>query len=153
MEGVRSVIAYCQNEVDCRRVQVLHYFGQNFDANECRGGCNNCEDVREVQEEDLTSAAVDFLKMVQFFRRSDQVTKAQCLEIYRGANLKAIRDKGLDQNSLFGSGQKLSRDQADRLIDHLLVNEALREDCVANNQGWNNLYIQVICTNLLDDSI
>src|ERR1700753_1393689 len=64
MDGVREVIAYCQNEVDCRRMQVLQYFGQKFNPSECKGKCNNCKDTREVQTEDLTKAAVEVLKMV-----------------------------------------------------------------------------------------
>lgn len=135
---------YCQNDVTCRRVQVLRYFGQSFDPVECHKNCNNCLDSRPAQTIDLTDAGIDMLRLVQSFGSSN-VSKAQCLEAFRGSNSKTMRDKGLDMDSnpKCGKGKELGRDQADHLIDHLLLEDALQEQCVSSKSGWNNMYIKV----------
>ncbi|KZS99316.1 ATP-dependent DNA helicase [Sistotremastrum niveocremeum HHB9708] len=143
LEGVRAVVKYCQNDVDCRRVQVLRYFGQGFDPRECHKACNNCLDEREQKTEDMTTAAKSLLNLVQALGRKERMTKVQCLDVFRGANVKTIRDKGYDSNPYFGAGAKLSREHAERLIDQLLVLDALREECFTNRSGWNNSYVQV----------
>ena len=33
-----------QFQVDCRRVQIMQYFGERFDKAACKGTCDNCRD-------------------------------------------------------------------------------------------------------------
>lgn len=42
-EALNSMIAYCENENDCRRVLMLRHFGENgFTAANCEKTCDNC---------------------------------------------------------------------------------------------------------------
>ncbi|KAH9951444.1 P-loop containing nucleoside triphosphate hydrolase protein [Amylocystis lapponica] len=43
--GVKEDVEYGENNVDCRRQQVLSYFGENFDPRNCHGKCDNCCDT------------------------------------------------------------------------------------------------------------
>ena len=48
MDNLYRVVQYCENHTECRRVQVLHYFGESdFDPAECRRAsattCDNCQ--------------------------------------------------------------------------------------------------------------
>jgi bloom syndrome protein len=143
-DDVRAVVQYCQNVNDCRRVQVLSYFGQSFDRKDCKRNCNNCADTAEYVEEDMTQIAIKAIQLVKSLVDRDQnVTKLHCLDVFRGANIKAIRDKGHDRLQLYGAGSDLSREQAERLFDHLLNLEAFRQITVANKSGWHSLYMQV----------
>jgi superfamily II DNA helicase RecQ len=144
LDGVKEVVRYCQNDIACRRVQVLRYFGQTFDPIDCHNNCNNCADSRPTQTVDLTDAGIDMIRLVQSFGNSN-VTKAQTLDAFRGSSAKALRDKGLDEDSnpLSGRGKSLSRDHCDHLIDHLLLEDALEERCISSAAGWNNMYIGV----------
>jgi superfamily II DNA helicase RecQ len=143
-DGVRAVVQYCQNEIDCRRVQVLGYFGQVFDRKDCHKRCNNCLENGDSVEEDMSKMAAKAILLVKdLLSRDKNVTKLHCLDVFRGANIKAIRDKGHDRVTLFGAGSTLNREQGERLFDHLLSLEGFHQVSVANKSGWNTLYMQV----------
>ena len=40
--SLSEVLRFCINKTDCRRTQVLSFFGERFDSSECRGGCDVC---------------------------------------------------------------------------------------------------------------
>lgn len=46
MENLEHIKAYCTNEDECRRVQILKYFGEEFDKKDCvryiKTACDNC---------------------------------------------------------------------------------------------------------------
>jgi len=150
-DAVRSVVQYCSNEMDCRRVQVLRHFNQSFDSKNCGKRCNNCADAATWIEEDVTEMAINAIRVVEELTewdRGSSNTKNYCLDIFRGANTKAIRDKGHDNLKRFGIGSSLTREQGERIFDHLLMNGAFREVTVANKAGWNNMYMQVCYRNI-----
>lgn len=143
-DGVRAVIQYCQNDIDCRRVQVLGYFGQNFDRKDCNKSCNNCLNTAAVIEEDMTDMAIKAIKLVEnITSREGNSTKLHCLDVFRGANIKAIRDRGHDRLSLYGAGSSLSREQGERIFDHLLSLDGFEQVSVTNKSGWNTMYLRV----------
>lgn len=143
-DGVRAVIQYCQNDIDCRRVQVLGYFGQNFDPKDCNKSCNNCLDTKAVIEEDMTDMAIKAIQLVEnITSRDGNVTKLHCLDVFRGANIKTIRDRGHDRLSLYGAGSSLSREQGERIFDHLLSLDGFEQVSVTNKSGWNSMYLRL----------
>lgn len=47
IDNLFRVVQYCENKIDCRRAQQLHYFGENkFNPEECKQNqttiCDNC---------------------------------------------------------------------------------------------------------------
>lgn len=144
-ESVHRVVQYCQNSVDCRRVQLLRFFGQNFSPTNCRKRCNNCSISSEVVVEDMTDIAKNAVRLIQsLINTGERVTRNHCMNVFRGSNLKEIRGKRHDSLPLFGSGRDLGRDKIERLFDHLINDlKVLKEYSVQNHQGWNTLYLQV----------
>ena len=59
--NLRRVIQYCMNKNDCRRTQVLQYFGEVFPAESCHHTCDNCcnaaKNHQQAVLQDLTSQA------------------------------------------------------------------------------------------------
>lgn len=48
MDNLNRVVAYCENKIDCRRTQQMHYFGEEkFDSAMCKQNfnttCDNCQ--------------------------------------------------------------------------------------------------------------
>ena len=143
-EDVRAVVQYCQNVVDCRRVQVLRYFGQSFSPEFCHKSCNNCVEMADTVEEDMADAAANAIGLVQDLLLSNpHITKSQCITVFRGGLVKEVKDRGYQHQRLFGVGAHMKREKVERLFDHLIALRAFDLETHQNQQGWNSLYITV----------
>lgn len=59
MNNLYRVVQYCENITECRRLQLLEYFGETgFDPRECRDNhvtmCDNCSQVNKITQLDVT---------------------------------------------------------------------------------------------------
>lgn len=144
-DAVCAVVQYCQNTIDCRRVQVLGFFGQVFQAAECGKNCSNCVEEREVVEEDVTEHAKKAISLTVALLdgSNDRITKNQCMAIFRGSKAKDLKDKGYDNLPLFGAGKQLAKEKVERLFEHLIGLRAFHQYSVQNTMGWNSMYMQV----------
>lgn len=145
-EAVRQVVQYCSNQVDCRRTQLLGYFGQKFIANDCKANCDNCRQSTEVIEEDMTEAAKDVVKLTRSLlgpTGTERITKNYCMSVFRGCNTKDIKDRGHSAIPMHGAGKHLCRERVERLYEHLEHHLVLRQQAFKNMQGWNSMYMQV----------
>jgi bloom syndrome protein len=64
---VNRMAAYCESTHTCRRVQILQYFGEKFDAAQCKDQCDNCRKGQAggaAVLEDFTECAVALLSAV-----------------------------------------------------------------------------------------
>jgi bloom syndrome protein len=58
-DNLNSMLRYCENKTDCRRVVQLQYFGEVFDPRICRNSdapCDNCRNTNHVKQ-DVTQFA------------------------------------------------------------------------------------------------
>ena len=67
--NIFRVFQYCENLTECRRQQLLAYFGETgFDPTECRENlstiCDNCSCVSSTVQMDITDCAKDIVKSV-----------------------------------------------------------------------------------------
>ncbi|KAK4105309.1 hypothetical protein N658DRAFT_416556 [Parathielavia hyrcaniae] len=78
---VNRMVAYCESSHTCRRVQILQYFGENFDPAECNDMCDNCKSGQTNEPpvvQDYTECAAALLMAV---RALHQVTLGKLVEI------------------------------------------------------------------------
>lgn len=93
---------------------------------------------------DVTDFAVKAIRLLEeIHSKSEFVTKLHCLDVFRGANIKAVREKGHHTLSLFGVGSPLHREEGERLFDQLIAIEVFRMQSVRNQMGWCTMYLQV----------
>ncbi|KAI0933765.1 hypothetical protein AcV5_010489 [Taiwanofungus camphoratus] len=143
-DALRRVVEYCQNNVDCRRVQVLGYFGETFDRRECHKGCDNCRNEEGIEEQDVTVSAMDLIKLAQNMLSggNQRVTRNQLKETFRGSRNKDILSRGYDKLQGYGKGASMQRELIERLLDRLERMGIFEQVSIKVNE-WNQTYMKV----------
>lgn len=83
--NVRLVVQYCMNNTDCRRAQVLQYFGENFNKKDCHKTCDNCMGLDTFEQKDVSSFAKDAIRLVQSIEQDKGVTMLHAVDVFRGS--------------------------------------------------------------------
>ncbi|XP_057302171.1 recQ-like DNA helicase BLM [Hydractinia symbiolongicarpus] len=146
MDNLFRVVQYCENKVDCRRAQQLHYFGEgDFNTEECKRNaattCDNCAFSSQIQKLDVTADAKAICQAVNElchngnmdFRRpvrnaSNRLTLCQFVDIFKGS--QNAKTKMYDSCSLYNKGGSYQRNDAERLFRHLVLTRVLSEELV-----------------------
>ncbi len=97
---LKEVIDYAESPV-CRRVQILHYFGENFNEAGCKKMCDNCRHPadRFDAEEDLLMV----LKLAQ--KLGEKFNDVHLINVLMGINNQAVHTHEHDVIEEFGSGK------------------------------------------------
>ena len=139
---LRRVIQFCENRSDCRRVQVLDYFSESFDRDNCRGSCDNCNSNSIFETQDFSKFAVAALALVKKIEQ-DKVTLLHCVDVFRGSKTKKITDFQHDLLEEHGAGSGIERGNVERLFYRLLSEDAISEHNIVNRAGFAAQYIHV----------
>lgn len=113
-----QVVEFCQLQ-SCRRKYILGYFGEEWEGENC-GGCDFCLVPKE--EFDATIIAQKILSAV--IRTEQRFGINHVSAVLRGANTKAIRQRGHDKLSVYGIAEEFSDGEL-KEIAGLLVAEGL----------------------------
>ncbi|KAJ2984378.1 hypothetical protein NUW58_g6092 [Xylaria curta] len=119
------VAAFCDNQSDCRRVEILRYFGETFSKAQCKATCDNCRSQDQFEQKDFTMYALAVLEIV---RSEGRVTLAQCTDYLMGKKKKS----DFNTEQFHGMARQMPKHEVHRIIDRLLAEEALKEDNVFN---------------------
>ncbi|KEF52483.1 bloom syndrome protein [Exophiala aquamarina CBS 119918] len=120
---LRNVIQFCENRSDCRRVQVLAYFNEHFNREDCQDECDNCRSSSRFETHDFSEHARNAIQLVRQVARQE-VTLLHCVDVYRGAKNKKISDMKHDHLGQYGLGQNLGRGDVERLFYRLIAEDA-----------------------------
>ena len=91
----------------CRRIPLLHYFGEKYDEPHC-GMCDNCVKTRQPQQ-DVTVAAQKFFSCVK--RTGEKFGANHLIDVLRGSENQKITDYGHQNLSTFSIGKEFSKTQ------------------------------------------
>jgi ATP-dependent DNA helicase RecQ len=106
-QQLRLMVQFAES-ADCRRVELLRYFGEEFRESNC-GGCDNCLTPRETY--DGTVAAQKFLSCVYRVREKSGFDFGinQIAEVLTGAESEKITKWDHQSVSTYGIGQEHSQ--------------------------------------------
>lgn len=144
--NLREMVQFCMNYTDCRRTQILRYFDEVFDPEDCHHTCDNCATPKgDTKIQDMTALAQDATRLVEDLAHTRQefVTLLHCCDVFRGASIKKVKDAGHDKSAYFGKGSSLQRGDSERLFQHLVLERVLSERSEVNSMGFANAYIGV----------
>ncbi|XP_028907286.1 Bloom syndrome protein isoform X2 [Ornithorhynchus anatinus] len=147
-----SMVHYCENIAECRRIQLLSYFGENgFNPNFCKEhldvACDNCCQKKDYKSRDVTEDVKNIVRFVQELdslqgRRNmrnitspGRFTMNMLVDIFLGSKSAKV------QSGIFGKGSAYSRHNAERLFKKLVLDKILDEDLFINANDQPIAYI------------
>ncbi|XP_068168942.1 recQ-like DNA helicase BLM isoform X2 [Antennarius striatus] len=149
--NLHSMVHFCENTMECRRIQLLAYFGElKFNKGFCKEhadvSCDNCAKPNQYKMKDVTE---DVKKIARFaqencekvgarFRKTAQqnrLTLNMLVDIFIGSKSAKV------QTGIYGIGAAYSRHNADRLFKKLVLDHILEEDLYITNNGQAVSYI------------
>jgi len=103
---LNALLQFIETEM-CRRIPLLNYFGEEFQAPEC-DMCDNCRtEKRDLT--DLTLPAQKFLSCVK--RTGERFGAGHIIDVLRGSKAKKVLKFGHDRLSTYGIGGDYSKKQ------------------------------------------
>jgi ATP-dependent DNA helicase RecQ len=107
-EQLRQMVHYAETR-ECRRVTLLRYFGEQYAKSSCEA-CDNCLTPRETF--DGTIPAQKFLSCVHRIQAKSGFGFGlnHVVDVLRGADTEAIRQRGHNELSTYGIGRELKRE-------------------------------------------
>ncbi|KAF7539016.1 hypothetical protein G7Z17_g12506 [Cylindrodendrum hubeiense] len=138
MVMLNRVTAFCDNQSDCRRTEVLRYFGEDFTPAQCQKTCDNCKAGLTFEQQDFSEHAIAAIRVVQRQRR---LTPTQCAEILLGKKYPPQEQHLSDE--FYGSAKGLKKHELVRVIDKLSAEKAFDEENVVGNYGVAIQYLQL----------
>jgi len=126
VEKLIQLVAFCENKCDCRRVQLLEYFGESFTKDQCQQNCDNCLNEDEYENTDVTEEARSIITAAREMGRGN--TMADLLDVYRGSKNKNVVEKMHDQISTYAAGRSQPKERVERIVRHMVIRSILVED-------------------------
>ena len=120
---LKEVIDYSESSV-CRRKQILHYFGENFDETGCNSMCDNCssQQVHFDAEESL----LNVLKFIK--EQGEKFDDHHIINVFIGQNNQPISSYKHDMHPMYGSGKEHGVIYWKSLIRQAVLNNFLAKD-------------------------
>ncbi|XP_004398330.1 PREDICTED: Bloom syndrome protein isoform X1 [Odobenus rosmarus divergens] len=149
-----SMVHYCENITECRRIQLLAYFGENgFNPDFCKNypdvSCDNCCKTKDYKTRDVTDDVKNIVRFVQehsslqgtrdknHIGPSGRFTMNMLVDIFLGSKSAKI------QSGIFGKGSTYSRHNAERLFKKLILDKILDEDLYINANDQPIAYVML----------
>ncbi|GJP32612.1 hypothetical protein CLOM_g17224 [Closterium sp. NIES-68] len=142
LDNLHRMVAYCENDIDCRRTVQLSHFGERFDRAHCRRSCDNCCRDVAAAPRDVTRLALRIISLIR--ETGERHTQQYILDLLRGSASAQVKRNGhvalaqqmAEENKAGGGdGEEgggaaggWSRRDMERVVRHLVCEEVVRED-------------------------
>ena len=120
---LHEIVSYTETSV-CRRKYILHYFGEQFNEDDCKCMCDNCKHPRERSEgKEHVALLLEVVKELQ------EMQKAKHICAFISGNITSdIKSYKHDQLSLFGKGNYRDEHFWNAVIRQCLVGGLITKD-------------------------
>ncbi|MCG8387244.1 MAG: RecQ family ATP-dependent DNA helicase, partial [Cytophagales bacterium] len=134
-EMLNRMVEFAEEQEECRRVNILRYFGEQFDKEDCQKTCDNCRAGATFHTKDYSQYAIAAIETLQ---KEGELTVAQCADILLGRGSRNV-PKGL----WYGCAKGLKRPEVTRLLHKLLALGALTDvhRVMNKNVGFPIMYL------------
>ena len=120
---LKEVIDYSESAV-CRRKQILHYFGENFDATGCDCMCDNCNAPKVYFE-----AEESLLKVLQFISlEGENFDDLHIINVMIGQNNQQVSAYKHNEHQYYGIGKELGDIYWKSLISQAVLENFMYKD-------------------------
>nr|XP_056721709.1 recQ-like DNA helicase BLM [Euleptes europaea] len=147
-----SMVHYCENIVECRRLQLLAYFGEtDFNSKYCKEhpevSCDNCGKKQDYKLKNATEEVKNIIRFVQEHcnesgarsvkRNARRYTLNMMVDIFLGTKSAKI------QSGIYGKGAGYSRHNVERLFRKLILDRILDEELYITANDQAVAYVQI----------
>ncbi len=120
---LHEIVSYTETSV-CRRKYILHYFGEQFNEDDCKCMCDNCKYPRERSE-----GKEHVLLLLNVISELQEMQKAKHICAFISGNVTSdIKSYKHDQLSLFGKGNYKDEHFWNAVIRQCLVAGLITKD-------------------------
>ncbi|KAF3907754.1 hypothetical protein AA313_de0209523 [Arthrobotrys entomopaga] len=137
---LKLVQKYCENRIECRRMQVLNYFAEKFDKAACAKTCDNCKDGKERSDRSVTNETKALISIVTG-AAGKNMTAFNLADVFKGSRAKLIVDNGWDKLSGHGVGKSWDAYDIHRLINLMITNDIIGQVYIENGMSFTNTYV------------
>ena len=126
--NLNSMVSYCENSYECRRVLQMRYFGETFTPERCKKTCDNCWSGKtgQAEERDVTKEAEAYVDIVDHFCKLNVMKPINFIvKIFRGSQAKDAH--GYEDVKGFGVGKHMKESDAERLYRLLAQLDIVKE--------------------------
>ena len=108
----------------CRRKLMLHYFGEKYDARNCRNMCDNCRYPKETfNAQTEATLALEAVSQVD-----EKFNLTHLIHILRGSSNQQVTIYEHERLPVYGKGAELSEKHWKSIFSQLMVNDLLIKD-------------------------
>jgi ATP-dependent DNA helicase RecQ len=120
---LKEVIDYAESSV-CRRKQLLHYFGENFNEAGCNNMCDNCCAPKQYFDgEEQLHKALSLIKDI-----GEKFDDSHIINVLMGVDNAQIHNYEHHLHTLFGTGKDDGENLWNSLLRQALLNNYLSKD-------------------------
>mmetsp|Transcript_26073 Transcript_26073/g.46293 ORF Transcript_26073/g.46293 Transcript_26073/m.46293 type:complete len:982 (-) Transcript_26073:43-2988(-) len=136
---LNSIMAYCEDRFACRRKLQLAHFGEEFDEKQCNKTCDNCMSGRIGEAKDYTAEAKAVLSVFDGPRMGLN-TINQITGYLKGV---AVKSDSLRESPMYGALRNLSKDDIEKLMRRMVIDDVLREKSVKSFKKIYNTVVEL----------
>lgn len=118
-----EMAAFCESGM-CRRQQLLHYFGEQYERRHCAGMCDNCRHPKEMFDATgLVTMAMELVKAT-----GGKFVLNHLIQVLRGSKGQQITSQKHHELPMYAQGAEIEEKEWKSIFTQLLVQDYLLKD-------------------------